>query len=68
MDSKIKNIYDKCKKSFLEEHPKNHVKELYDLFIKELHQYNINLQTGKFGANMEVHLINDGPNTFILES
>ena len=35
MDSKIKNIYDKCKKSFLEEHPKNHVKELYDLFSYE---------------------------------
>ena len=35
MDSKIKNIYDKCQKSFLEEHPKNHVKELYDLFSYE---------------------------------
>ena len=35
MDSKIKNIYDKCKKSFLEEHPKNHIKELYDLFSYE---------------------------------
>ena len=35
MDSKIKNIYDKCKKSFLEEHPINHVKELYDLFSYE---------------------------------
>ena len=35
MDFKIKNIYDKCKKSFLEEHPKNHIKELYDLFSYE---------------------------------
>ena len=35
MDSKIKNIYDKCQKSFLEEYPKNHVKELYDLFSYE---------------------------------
>ena len=35
MDSKIKYIYNKCKKSFLEEHPKNHVKELYDLFSYE---------------------------------
>ena len=35
MDSKIKNIYDKCKKSFLEEYPKNYVKELYDLFSYE---------------------------------
>ena len=35
MDFKIKNIYDKCQKSFLEEHPKNHVKELYDLFSYE---------------------------------
>ena len=35
MDSKIKYIYNKCKKSFLEEHPKNHIKELYDLFSYE---------------------------------
>ncbi len=41
---------------------------LYNLFIKELKQYNINLQTGQFGANMEIHLINKGPNTYILES
>ena len=54
--------------SFVDAASINKAKELYDLFIKELHKYNINLQTGKFGANMEVHLINDGPNTFILES
>ena len=54
--------------SFIDAAPTNKAKELYDLFIKELHKYNINLQTGTFGANMEVHLINDGPNTFILES
>ena len=42
--------------------------DLYDLFIKELKQYNINLQTGKFGASMDIHLINKGPNTYILES
>ena len=41
---------------------------LYNLFIKELKQYNINLQTGQFGANMDIHLINKGPNTYILES
>jgi D-tyrosyl-tRNA(Tyr) deacylase len=27
-----------------------------------------NIQTGRFGANMQVNSINDGPLTFILDS
>ena len=32
---KIKEIYNKCEKSMLESEPKNHVKELYDMFNYE---------------------------------
>lgn len=40
---------------------------LYELFNNELRKRNIKVQTGVFGANMKVSLINDGPFTLILE-
>ena len=40
--------------------------KLYDLFNSKLSQY-IHVETGVFGANMEVSLINDGPVTIMLE-
>lgn len=40
--------------------------KLYDLFNQELSKY-VLVETGKFGAEMEVSLINDGPITIILE-
>ena len=39
---------------------------LYDLFNKELQKY-LQVETGIFGEEMEVSLINDGPITIILE-
>lgn len=41
--------------------------ELYEYFVSKLKEYNIPTQTGKFGAMMDVELINDGPVTFMLE-
>ena len=41
-------------------------KELYDLFNQELSKY-IHVETGIFGADMSIHLINDGPITIWLE-
>lgn len=43
-------------------------RELYDYFVECLKSRNIAVQTGVFQAEMEIHLINDGPVTFILES
>ena len=40
---------------------------LYDEFNNKLREKNINVQTGIFGAEMKVSLINDGPVTIILE-
>lgn len=40
--------------------------KLYDLFNLELREY-LKVETGIFGAEMEVSLINDGPITIILE-
>lgn len=42
-------------------------KQLYELFILECKKYVLNVQTGKFGADMKVDLQNDGPFTIILE-
>ena len=42
---------------------------LYELFINTLeHVIGKTVQTGKFGANMQVGLINDGPVTIIIDS
>ena len=41
--------------------------ELYEKFIEEVKSHGIGVQTGKFGAMMDVQLINDGPVTFMIE-
>jgi len=43
-------------------------KELYEFFIKKLLEKEILVQSGRFGAMMNVTLTNDGPVTFILDS
>lgn len=40
---------------------------LYEMFNKKLRDKNIVVETGIFGADMKVSLINDGPVTIILE-
>ncbi len=40
---------------------------LYEKFIQTLKQFGINVQTGIFGAQMQVTLCNDGPVTLMLE-
>lgn len=41
---------------------------LYEFFVAELRQLGIAVETGVFGADMQVELTNDGPVTIILES
>lgn len=40
---------------------------LYQRFVDELRHLGITVQTGKFGARMDVDLINNGPVTIMLE-
>jgi D-tyrosyl-tRNA(Tyr) deacylase len=42
-------------------------RRLYKNFIKKLAGSQLNIQEGRFGADMQVDLVNDGPVTFILE-
>ncbi len=39
---------------------------LYENFVNLMKNLNIKVETGQFGAMMDVMLINDGPVTFIL--
>ncbi len=43
-------------------------KELYEYFNHQLESEKIDVQTGEFGADMKVSLINDGPVTIIIDS
>ncbi|WJG09129.1 D-aminoacyl-tRNA deacylase [Aliiglaciecola sp. LCG003] len=42
-------------------------KSLYLAFVEHCRQAGINCQTGQFGADMQVSLVNDGPVTFHLQ-
>ncbi|GAA6182980.1 MULTISPECIES: D-aminoacyl-tRNA deacylase [Aliiglaciecola] len=42
-------------------------KELYQQFVNYCQQQGIECQTGEFGADMQVSLVNDGPVTFHLQ-
>ena len=54
--------------SFLNAAPPVLAKKLYDYFVDLLKINHDDVKTGKFGADMKVQLINDGPVTLILES
>lgn len=41
---------------------------LYEYFISECRKHIPNVQTGKFGAHMEVELVNNGPVTITIDS
>jgi len=47
--------------------PEN-AKYLYNYFVSCLKQHGISTQTGKFGSEMAVNLINDGPVTICLDT
>lgn len=45
-----------------------HANELYEKFVDMIRAENIPVETGVFGAHMEVSLLNDGPVTIIMNS
>lgn len=45
-----------------------HAKELYKYFVELVRAEGIHVETGEFGAHMEVSLLNNGPVTLILNS
>jgi D-tyrosyl-tRNA(Tyr) deacylase len=65
-------LYGDCRKgrrpSFTEAEEPEAARHLYDRFVSQLRGEGIPVQTGAFQAKMEVHLINDGPVTLLLDS
>lgn len=53
--------------SFSEAAKPDLAKELYEYLIQKCQEQGLAVQTGIFGAHMEVSLLNDGPVTILLE-
>lgn len=53
--------------AFLDAAKPDYAEELYEYIIHECKAKNITVQTGLFGADMKVNLLNDGPVTIMLE-
>ena len=47
--------------------PADVAEPLYDAFCSHLRQLGVTVSTGRFGADMAVELVNDGPVTLILD-
>ena len=65
-------LYGDCSRgrrpSFTEAEEPMAAKNLYEQLISRLREQKIRVETGEFQAKMEVHLINDGPVTLLLDS
>ena len=64
-------LYANCKKgnrpSFVDAAPPDLANDLYEYIISECKKQIPYVETGEFGADMKVSLVNDGPFTVILE-
>ncbi|MBD2577944.1 D-aminoacyl-tRNA deacylase [Oscillatoria sp. FACHB-1406] len=64
-------LYGDCRKgrrpSFSGSAAPERAEQLYDIFVEKLRASGLRVETGKFGAMMQVEIENDGPVTLILE-
>lgn len=65
-------LYANCKKgnrpSFIDAGEPERANQIYEYIIKICREKIPNVQTGQFGAEMDVSLINEGPFTILLDS
>jgi D-tyrosyl-tRNA(Tyr) deacylase len=64
-------LYGNCRKgrrpSFTQSAAPETAQQLYEKFVEKLRQSGLRVETGQFGAMMQVSLENDGPVTLLLE-
>jgi D-tyrosyl-tRNA(Tyr) deacylase len=53
--------------SYIDAAPPEKAEAIYDHFTQQVRKKGVDVQTGRFRAMMEVHLVNDGPVTLLLE-
>ena len=62
------NIKKGTRPSFIEAARPEKAEPLYEYMVNQLIEtYNLHVETGEFGAMMDVKLINDGPVTLVVE-
>jgi D-tyrosyl-tRNA(Tyr) deacylase len=65
-------LYGDCRKgrrpSLSHAAPPAKAEPLFDRFATELRRLGLRVETGRFGAMMQVRLVNDGPVTFLLDT
>jgi D-tyrosyl-tRNA(Tyr) deacylase len=64
-------LYGDCRKgrrpTFLRSAPPEQAEALYEEFLRLLRAEQVKVETGRFGARMQVELLGDGPFTLVLE-
>ncbi|WP_026585330.1 D-aminoacyl-tRNA deacylase [Bacillus sp. J33] len=65
-------LYGDCRKgrrpNFMDAAKPDHALKIYEAFNRFLEEKGLRVETGEFGAMMDVKLTNDGPVTLLLES
>ncbi|WP_117169135.1 D-aminoacyl-tRNA deacylase [Paraliobacillus sediminis] len=65
-------LYGDCRKgrrpNFMKAAKPDYAKECYDYFNQSIEEAGIHLESGLFGAMMDIELVNSGPVTLILDS
>jgi D-tyrosyl-tRNA(Tyr) deacylase len=65
-------LYGDCRKGrrpgFSDSAPGDRAQAMYDRFIVLAKEKGVQVESGRFGATMDVDLVNDGPVTLLLDS